>query len=168
MELATKKELPDRIQWNKFSGAAWKGDGFYYSGYDKPAPGKELTAKNEFQKVFYHKLGDPQEKDALVWEDKEHPLRYVGAGDDRGREVADPQRFRGHERLRGLRQDLTKKDAPFVMLVKGFEFDASPLEVVEGRFLVHTNVDAPNFRVVAIDPENPARGELADDRPREA
>ena len=43
------------------------------------------------------------------------------------------------------------------MLVKGFEFDASPLEVVEGRFLVHTNVDAPNFRVVAIDPKNPAR-----------
>ncbi|MGZ5515358.1 MAG: S9 family peptidase, partial [Candidatus Aminicenantales bacterium] len=79
MEIATKTELPDRIMWNKFSGAAWKGDGFYYSGYNKPAPGEELKAKNEFQKVFYHKLGDPQEKDVLVWEDKEHPLRYVGA-----------------------------------------------------------------------------------------
>ena len=80
MEIATKKELPDRIQWVKFSGAAWKGDGFFYSGYDKPAPGEELKAKNEYQKVFYHKLGDPQEKDVLVCEDKEHPLRYVSAG----------------------------------------------------------------------------------------
>ncbi|MGZ7066636.1 MAG: S9 family peptidase, partial [Candidatus Aminicenantales bacterium] len=42
MEIATKKELPDRVQWVKFSGAAWQGNGFYYSGYDKPAPGQEL------------------------------------------------------------------------------------------------------------------------------
>jgi DNA-directed RNA polymerase subunit RPC12/RpoP len=76
MDIAAKKELTDRIQWNKSSGAAWWKDGFFYSGYDKPAAGKELTAKNEFQKVFYHKLGDPQEKDTLVYEDKDHPLRY--------------------------------------------------------------------------------------------
>ena len=156
MEIATKTELPDRIMWNKFSGAAWKGDGFYYSGYNKPAPGEELKAKNEFQKVFYHKLGDPQEKDALVWEDKEHPLRYVGA------ETTEDEKWlilgvsEGTSGSEVYVKDLTKKDAPFVMLVKGFEFDASPLEVVEGRFLVHTNVDAPNFRVVAIDPKNPA------------
>ncbi|MGZ5556329.1 MAG: prolyl oligopeptidase family serine peptidase, partial [Candidatus Aminicenantales bacterium] len=157
MEIATKAELPDRIMWNKFSGAAWKGDGFYYSGYDKPAPGEELKAKNEFQKVLYHKLGDPQEKDVLVWEDKEHPLRYVGA------ETTEDEKWlilgvsEGTSGSEVYVKDLTKKDAPFVMLVKGFEFDASPLEVVEGRFLVHTNVDAPNFRVVAIDPKNPAR-----------
>jgi prolyl oligopeptidase len=157
MEIATKTELPDRIMWNKFSGAAWKGDGFYYSGYNKPAPGEELKAKNEFQKVFYHKLGDPQEKDALVWEDKEHPLRYVGA------ETTEDEKWlilgvsEGTSGSEVYVKDLTKKDAPFVMLVKGFEFDASPLDVVEGRFLVHTNMDAPNFRVVAIDPENPAR-----------
>ncbi len=157
MEIATKTELPDRIMWNKFSGAAWKGDGFYYSGYNKPAPGEELKAKNEFQKVFYHKLGDPQEKDVLVWEDKEHPLRYVGA------ETTEDEKWlilgvsEGTSGSEVYVKDLTKKDAPFVMLVKGFEFDASPLDVVEGRFLVHTNVDAPNFRVVAIDPKNPAR-----------
>ena len=71
-----RQELPDRIQWVKFSGRGLVEDGFFYSGYDKPAAGKELTAKNEYQKVFYHKLGDPQEKDVLVFEDKEHPLRY--------------------------------------------------------------------------------------------
>jgi len=53
----------------KFSGAAWYQDGFFYSGYDKPAPGEELQARNEFQKVFYHKLGEPQEKDILVYHD---------------------------------------------------------------------------------------------------
>ncbi|HMA54025.1 MAG TPA: S9 family peptidase, partial [Acidobacteriota bacterium] len=156
MEIATKAELPDRILWNKFSGAAWMGDGFYYSGYTKPAPGEELKAKNEFQKVYYHKLGDPQEKDALIWEDKDHPLRYVSAGTTEDEKWLILGMSEGTSGSEVYVKDLTKKDAPFIMLVKGFEFDASPLEVVEGRFLVHTNVDAPNFRVVAIDPKNPA------------
>ncbi len=75
-----KRSCPTSIKWVKFSGAAWWKDGFFYSGYDKPEAGKELTAKNEFQKIFYHKLGDPQEKDLLVFEDKDHPLRYFGVG----------------------------------------------------------------------------------------
>ncbi len=157
MEIATKQELPDRIAWVKFSGAAWHGGGFYYSGYDKPAPGDELQAKNEYQKVFYHKLGDPQEKDALVWEDKEHPLRYVGAGtteDEKWLMLGISEGTSGSE---VWVRDLTKKNAPFTLLFKGFEFDANPLEVVDGKFLVHTNEGAPNFRVVAIDPADPAK-----------
>jgi len=157
MEIATKQELPDRILWNKFSGAAWHGNGFYYSGYTKPAAGDELKAKNEYQKIFYHKLGEPQDKDRLVWEDREHPLRYVGAGtteDEKWLMLGVSEGTSGSEIYV---KDLTKKDAPFTMLFKGFEYDASPLEVVDGRFLVLTNIDAPNFRVVSIDPNNPAK-----------
>jgi prolyl oligopeptidase len=157
MDIATKQELPDRIMWNKFSGAAWHGDGFYYSGYDKPAAGEELKAKNEFQKVFYHKLGDPQEKDTLVWEDREHPLRYVGAGTTEDEKWLILGVSEGTSGSEVWVKDLAKKDAEFTMLFKGFEFDASPLEVVDGKFLVHTNADAPNFRVVAIDPADPAK-----------
>ena len=156
MDIATKQELPDRIMWNKFSGAAWHGDGFYYSGYDKPAAGDELKAKNEFQKVFYHKLGDPQEKDTLVWEDREHPLRYVGAGTTEDEKWLILSVSEGTSGSEVWVKDLVKKDAAFTLLFKGFEFDASPLEIVDGRFLVHTNAGAPNFRVVAIDPADPA------------
>ena len=76
-EIETKNELPDRIQWVKFTGLAWVGDGFYYSGYEKPEEGQELTAANQFQKIYYHKLGDPQEEDVLVYEDLDHPYRYM-------------------------------------------------------------------------------------------
>ncbi len=157
MEVATKKELPDRVRWVKFSGAAWQGDGFYYSGYDKPAPGQELKAKNEFQKVFFHKLGDPQEKDALVWEDKAHPLRYVGAEtteDEKTLFLVVSEGTSGNELYA---KDLTKKGAGFGLLVEGFEFDSSPIDTVGGKVLVYTNVDAPNFRVVAVDPAKPAK-----------
>jgi prolyl oligopeptidase len=157
MEIATKQELPDRVQWVKFSGAAWKGDGFYYSGYVKPAAGEELKAKNEYQKVFYHKLGDPQEKDALVWEDREHPLRYVSAGTTEDEKFLFLILSEGTSGNELYIKDLTKKDAAFNLLVKGFAYDSAPIEVVDGKVLVHTNEDAPNFRVVLVDPKNPAK-----------
>jgi len=158
MDIATKQELPDRILWNKFSGAAWKGNGFYYSGYEKPAAGEELKAKNEFQRVYYHKLGDPQEKDTLVWEDKAHPLRYVNAGTTEDEKWLFLVLSEGTSGSEVWVRDLTaKKEAPFTLLVKGFDYDASPIEVVDGKILVYTNEDAPNFRVVAVDPKDVAK-----------
>ena len=157
MEVATKQELPDRVQWVKFSGAAWKGDGFFYSGYDKPAPGEELKGKNEYQKVFYHKLGDTQDKDMLVWEDKEHPLRYVGAGTTEDEKYLFLSVSEGTSGSEIYIKDLTKKDANLDLLVKGFAYDSAPVEVVDGKVLVYTNEDAPNFRIVLVDPKNPAK-----------
>jgi prolyl oligopeptidase len=157
MEVATKKELPDRIQWVKFSGAAWQGQGFYYSGYEKPAPGQELKAKNEFQKVFYHKLGDPQEKDTLIWEDKEHPLRYVGAETTEDEKLLFLTVSEGTSGNELYVKNLAAKGAGFEPLIKGFEFDSAPIDSVGDKVLVYTNVESPNFRVVRIDPKKPAR-----------
>jgi prolyl oligopeptidase len=157
MEIATKQELPDRVQWVKFSGASWKGDGFYYSGYDKPAPGEELKGKNEFMKVFYHKLGDPQASDIVVYEDKEHPLRTYGAGTTEDEKYLYLILSEGTSGNELYIKDLAKKDAPFTLLVPGFANDSSPIEVVDGKALVYTNVDAPNYKVVLIDPADPAR-----------
>ncbi len=76
MDIVTKKLLTDKIKWVKFSGVVWKGDGFYYSRYDEPNKGTELSKQNEFQKVYFHKLGTPQSADELVVEYKAHPLHY--------------------------------------------------------------------------------------------
>jgi prolyl oligopeptidase len=157
MEIGTKKELPDRIMWVKFSGAAWQGNGFYYSGYDKPAPGQELKAKNEFQKIFYHRLGDPQGKDALVYEDHEHPLRYLGAETTEDEKLLFLMVSEGTSGSELYVKDLTRKNAKFELLIKGFEFDSAPIDAVGDKVLVYTNVDAPNFRVVLIDPGKPAK-----------
>ena len=157
MEAATKTELPDRIQWVKSSGTGWFKDGFFYSAYDKPAPGQELTAKNEFQKIFYHKLGDPQEKDTLVYEDKENPLRFFGLGVTEDEKYALLFVSQGTSGSALYWKDLAKKDAAFELLVPGFENDNAPIDNVGDKFLVYTNIDAPNFKVVLIDPKNPAK-----------
>ena len=156
MEIATKGELPDRIQWVKFSDAAWQGAGFYYSGYEKPAPGEELSGKNENQKVYYHRLGDAQANDTLVFEDPAHPLRMFGAGlteDEKALFLYVSEGTYGNELFW---KDLTKKDAGFEPLITGFEYNTVPLDLVDGRVLAYTNVDAANYRVVRIDPGQPA------------
>ena len=80
MEIETGKKLSDEINWVKFSNIAWKDDGFYYSAYDEPKPGTSaLSIKNEFHKVFYHKLGNTQTQDELIFEDKKQPQRFFTA-----------------------------------------------------------------------------------------
>jgi len=157
MEIESKKELSDRIQWLKFSGSSWQGNGFYYSGYDKPEKGQELTARNEFQKVFYHKLGDPQEKDTLIYEDKEHPFRYQGVDvteDEKYMFLTTSEGTRGNELYY---KDLTKKGMEFQPLIKGFEFNTFPIDNVGDKFLVQTDTDAPNYKIVLVDPKNPSK-----------
>ena len=60
MDVQTKKLTDDVIKWAKFTGTAWYKEGFYYSRYDEPKPGEELKQTNEFQKLYFHKLGTPQ------------------------------------------------------------------------------------------------------------
>lgn len=157
MEIATKSELPDRTRWVKFFGAAWLGDGYFYSGYDKPAPGEELKARNEFQKIFFHRLGDPQEKDALVYEDKEHPLRYLGLDVGEDKKFAYLSVSEGTSGNELYAKDLTMKNAKFELLVNGFANDSAVVDNVGDKILVYTNVDAPNYRVVLIDLKAPAQ-----------
>ena len=69
-EVATGKDLPDKIKWVKFSSATWARDnsGFYYGRYPEPSSDEELTGQNFNQKLYYHKLGTEQEADELVYE----------------------------------------------------------------------------------------------------
>jgi prolyl oligopeptidase len=155
MEVASKMELSDRIRWVKFTGAAWHGDGFYYSGYDKPAEGQELTAMNKFQKIFYHKLGDSQDKDIVVYEDPDHPMRYVSAGvtqDERYMFLYITEGTHGNELYF---KDLSATDMDFTPLITGFEYDSYVVDSISDKFLVLTNIDAPNYRVIEMDSQMP-------------
>ncbi len=74
-DVATGADLPDHLKWSKFSGAAWlkDGSGFFYGRYEAPKEGETLTGVNKFQKVYFHKLGTPQDQDTLVYERKDQP-----------------------------------------------------------------------------------------------
>ncbi|MFL5752331.1 MAG: prolyl oligopeptidase family serine peptidase [Bacteroidia bacterium] len=157
IDITTQKELSDKLEWVKFSGAAWKNDGFYYSRYDAPGKGKEYSNINEFHKVYFHKLGDPQEKDALVFEDRKNPQRYLNA------QTTEDGRFlliyasAGTSGTEVYCKDLSTGQKEFSLLFRGFDYDYGILESVGDKLMVKTNDGAPNQRVILVDPKNPAR-----------
>lgn len=157
MEIETKKELDDRIRWVKFSGASWYGDGFFYSGFDKPEEGGELSAQSKHQKVLYHKLGDPQDKDAVVYEDKKHPLRYISAGTTEDKKyliLTVSEGTSGNELYCRKTADMGQSFQP---LITGFDFDSYVIDNAGDNLLIFTNIDADNYRVVMLDPTAPEK-----------
>jgi prolyl oligopeptidase len=156
IEVETGKKLPDALRWVKFSGISFKGDGFYYSRYDAPTQGKELSKKNEYHKVYFHKIGDDQSKDVLVYEDRNNPLRNFGAG------VTDDERFliiTGSESTSGnnlLVKDLNDPKSEFKTIVSNFENDFNVIDNNDDILLVQTNYAATNYQLIGIDFNNPS------------
>lgn len=156
IEVETGKKLPDALKWVKFSGISFKGDGFYYSRYDAPTQGKELSKKNEYHKVYFHKIGEDQSKDVLVYEDRNNPLRNFGAG------VTDDERFliiTGSESTSGnnlLVKDLNDPKSEFKTIVSNFENDFNVIDNNDDILLVQTNYAATNYQLIGIDFKNPS------------
>jgi len=147
LDLETGETLEDHVEWVKFSGVSWKGDGFFYSSYDPPDEGEELSDVNEFHKVYYHKLGTAQEEDILIYENPEHPRRnyYVGTTED--------ERFLIMHEIESTSgnalhvKDLTRKRSEFIKLAEGFEYDYSVVGNVDDKLLIKTNEGAPKGMV---------------------
>jgi prolyl oligopeptidase len=165
MEVATRKLLPDKLEWAKVTGCSWAGDGFYYSRYDAPLDGHNLSAKNENHKVFFHKVGTSQSSDVLVYEDPANPERFhVGSTseDERFLYIDISDRGKGKKGNAISYRDLHDPRGKLVPLIPEVGDDSYNVvdEVPSGNalgvdFLVETNHKAPRGRVVRIDPTHP-------------
>jgi prolyl oligopeptidase len=153
METDSRKILDDHLEWVKFSGMSWEGNGFYYSRYDAPK-GSELSGKNEFHKVYYHKVGDDQSKDELIWENPEYPLRnyYCSTTEDEKFLILYETESTTGNAL--YIKDLTKKKSDFEPLVEGFDNDYAVVDDWNGKLLLRTNYEAPKYQLIEVDPAN--------------
>ena len=156
MDTRTGQLLDDRIEWVKFSGATWAPDskGFYYSAYDAPES-NVYSSKNEYQKVFYHKIGTPQSRDILIYSDPEHPLRYFNgmeSDDQRWIFIVSSGGTSGIEILYKR-----KNDAAFKLLFKGFDHEYSIVECENDILYAMTDEDAENYNLIAVDLNNPSK-----------
>jgi len=150
LDVTTAKHLDDKLDWIKFSGVSWSGDGFFYSRYPAPSEDGELSAKNEYHSLYYHKLGDSQDADELIYMDKENPQRNVFAttsSDEKYLVVSTSESTSGNEVwLRALDTDdkLTK-------LVNGFDADYNFVGNQDNLLYFVTNADTPKQKVISID-----------------
>jgi prolyl oligopeptidase len=154
LDTATGQRLDDHVRWVKFSGMSWTpdGKGFYYSRYDEPKEGAEFTGTNYYQKLYFHRLGEPQQEDILVYErPDEKEWGFDGDVTEDGRYLIISV-WRGTERKNQVfYQDLQKPDAPVVELITGFDAEYHFLDNDGPVFWFLTDSDATNRRVIAVD-----------------
>jgi prolyl oligopeptidase len=154
MEVSTRKPLGDDLKGLKFSTLAWSGKGFFYSRFDAPKAEHELSSKDEFQKIYYHRLGTAQSEDELIYEDKTKPEQYYQL------QTTEDERFAilaiGAKGPRGnalLSRDLSKPGKSFTAIVPEISDDTfQVVDNVGDKFLVMTNRNAPNSKLVLYDP----------------
>ncbi len=149
IDAETKEQLGDTLMDVKFSGLSWRGnEGFYYSSYDKPTEGSQLTAMTDMHKLYFHKMGTAQADDQLIFGGPDMKRRYVGGyvtEDQAYLVISAAESTTGNELYI---QKLTEENAPILPIVEGYESDQSIIHS-EGEVLyLKTNKNAPNGRVV--------------------
>ncbi|MCK4677129.1 MAG: S9 family peptidase [Bacteroidales bacterium] len=150
MEIDSRKKLDDEILWVKFSGISWKGEGFYYSRFNEPEQGLELSSKNEFHKVYYHKVGTPQSEDVLIHENRDNAQRnyYAATTDDENFLILYESESTDGNAL--YYKNLTTPGNEFIKLADGFEYQYGVIDNIGNAFLVMTNDGAPKKKLVMI------------------
>jgi len=151
-DVATGRDLPDTLQWVKFTSISWLNDksGFYYTRFPKPGTVAEGD-ENYFCQVYFHRLGDPQSNDALVFDrpdDKEVIFGITTALDDRVLVITGFKGSGSKAEVRVL--DRKTPAAKPVVLFEGFEDAWLPIDSAEGRIFFTTDLDAKKGRVVAV------------------
>lgn len=155
MDTRTGKQLDDHIVWSKFSNAAWLGDGFYYSAYDTPTGGKELSAVNSVQKIYYHKLGTPQSSDVLFYQNPACPMRFYNTWVNKEETVQLLIESGNGAGNNIFCRDLRQQGSQFIQMTSDDAYTYSPIDIVGDNIYIFTNYQAPKGRVVVASLKNP-------------
>ena len=159
MELATKKMLPDALEWVKVSAVGWQGDGFYYSRYPEPSKTQIKAGINEDHRVYFHRVGTSQSQDKLIYQDPANPQRFhlvTTTEDERFALLTIEDRGKGKDGNALFARDLSRGEREFNPVVKDITNDQfNVVDNVGDKLLVETNRDAPHGSVVLMDPKHP-------------
>ncbi len=160
-DVVTMKPTGDLLKWVKFSGGAWWKDGFFYSRYPEPAKGTELSGNNMNHWVYYHKLGEPQSKDKLIYKDDKNPSYYHNAQVTEDEKHLFIYAAPGTDGYAVLHKDLST-DGPIKTLFEGYKNKTSVVHNIGNKVLALTDIDAPNYRLVEVDLAKPDKANWKD------
>jgi prolyl oligopeptidase len=151
-EIATNTRLDDKLEWVKFTGAAWDGEGFYYSRYPKPAEGTELSADNKDHSIFYHKLGTSQSEDKLFYRNEKSPNLYHWCSITEDDKYLVMYAASGTDGYETFIKDL-QNNGELTKICSTYDNKTSIVDHVDGKLYALTDIDAPNYRLVSFTPD---------------
>jgi prolyl oligopeptidase len=157
--VATGEDLPDRIEWSKFSSAAWTLDdeGFFYARYPEPPADAPLEAPNRNMELRYHRLGTDSVADPIVLATPHEPeWGFVPAMSEDGRTLVVTV-WRGTDpETRIYVADLADRPErpmvrPLLDRADAFYWHVATI----GRTVyLKTDLDAPLGRIIAVDADD--------------
>ena len=156
-EVSTGQDLPDLIEWSKFSGAAWRkdGSGFFYARYDAPVPGQDYTGVNYYQKLYFHCLGEPQAEDTLAYERPDQKEWGFSAGVSDDGQYLILTVWQGTDVRNRLFYQELQPAGPMVELIPELEAAYHCVGNDGSLFYFRTDLDAPRGRLIAVDASRP-------------
>ncbi|MFA0229678.1 prolyl oligopeptidase family protein, partial [Vibrio sp. 10N.261.45.A7] len=167
IDTETKQQLETEITDAKFTGISWLGNrGFYYSSYDKP-DGSQLSARTEQHKLYFHELGTEQASDKVIFgANKAEQHRYVSGyttEDDRYLIIL------GQESTSGNRLfyiDLGSEEQSQNTLIDHVDSDTYLIDNQDETFILYTNLDAPNGKVMSFDTRTEQWHDIIPEKPQ--
>ena len=155
LDTETGQLLDDHVEWAKFSGAAWHGDGFYYSAYDLPEKGKEFSNVNEGHKVYYHRIGTPQSEDPIIYMNPTEPKRFYTVAVNKEETIMYLFESGAGDGNNLFVRDLRVPNSQMIQLTSNMDCTYSPIDNVGDKIYIVTNDHAPRSKVMVADIHNP-------------
>jgi prolyl oligopeptidase len=166
VDVATGQERPDQLKWARFSDIAWArtGAGFYYSRYPEPAPGEQHQSVATNQMLYFHKLGDEQSADTLVYRRPDNPDWSFGLTptDDGKYLVLGVYRSTDPQNQVLVRETSAPADAEWTELIADFDNEFSFVGNEGSTLYFLTDLAAPTKRIVTLDAAKPGRDNVAE------
>ncbi len=155
IDLKTGQLTEDHIEWAKFTGAAWKGDGFYYSAYDAPVKGKEFSNMNSGHKIYYHKIGTPQSEDVLFYHNAAYPMRfyYTSVNEEETLMYLFEAGAGAGNNL--FVRDLRQPESQFIQMTSNMDYQYEQVYDDGDKIYLYTNYGAPKGRIMVADIRQP-------------
>jgi prolyl oligopeptidase len=148
MNVDTRKNFPDRLPRARYFGLSLKPDasGFYYTTFGKEGP-----------RVYYHVMGTKPAGDRKIFGDGYGPETIIGSNlSDDGRYLLIVVNFGSAADKSEVWVEDLESGGSLTPIVKDIPARFSP-EIAGDTMFMHTNWNAENGKVLAVDLKKPAR-----------
>ena len=158
LDVATGKPLADQIAGTKYGEPAWTPDGrgFYYVWVPPVGPGVPIADRPGFAELRFHALGTDAAKDPTIRDANHDPQTFlVGELSADGRWLFATVEH-GWSSTDLYYMDLRAPRRAWRALIEHADANYR-VTAFRDRFYVYTNDGAPRYRVLVVDPAQPAR-----------
>jgi len=162
LDVATGTVERDDVQWVKFSNFAWakNGAGFFYSRFPEPGEGAAFQQLNLNHAIYFHRLGDDQSNDLLVYATNDRPrLNHVAEITDDGDWLLISSSEGTDERYELTLIDLATPKMTKRVIARGLEHHWSLAGNDGATFYFVTDQNAPRRKIVAINVASSSRAQ---------